>query len=141
MAAEQLAHLFQPFNRLGKESGTVEGTGIGLVVTKRLIELMGGAIGVDSAVGVGSAFWVEFKQATAPQFVPQNQEQRATDEPQTPAAAPLRTLLYVEDNPANLILVEQLLSRRAVLRLLSVADGNLGIEFVRASARRHFDGH
>lgn len=141
MAAEQLAHLFQPFNRLGKESGTVEGTGIGLVVTKRLIELMGGAIGVDSTVGVGSAFWVEFKQATAPQFVPQNQEQRATDEPQTPAAAPLRTLLYVEDNPANLILVEQLLSRRAVLRLLSVADGNLGIEFVRASARRHFDGH
>ena len=132
MAAEQLAHLFQPFNRLGKESGTVEGTGIGLVVTKRLIELMGGAIGVDSTVGVGSVFWIEFKQATAPQFVPQNQEQRATDQPQTPAAAPLRTLLYVEDNQANLILVEQLLSRRADLRLLSAADGNLGIEFARA---------
>ena len=64
MTPEQLAQLFQPFNRLGKESGPVEGTGIGLVVTKRLIELMGGAIGVDSAVGVGSVFWIEFKLTT-----------------------------------------------------------------------------
>ena len=55
----KLAQLFQPFNRLGQEAGGEEGTGIGLVVTKRLVELMGGAIGVDSTVGAGSVFWIE----------------------------------------------------------------------------------
>ncbi len=58
LTPEQLAQLFQPFNRLGKEAGGEEGTGIGLVVTKRLVELMGGSIGVDSSVGVGSVFWI-----------------------------------------------------------------------------------
>ena len=56
---EKLEQLFQPFNRLGQETGVEEGTGIGLVVTKQLVELMGGAIGVESTVGVGSEFWVE----------------------------------------------------------------------------------
>ena len=59
LAPEQLAQLFQPFNRLGQETSTEEGTGIGLVVTKQLVELMGGVIGVESSVGVGSVFWVE----------------------------------------------------------------------------------
>ena len=66
LAPEKLAQLFQPFNRLGKESGSEEGTGIGLVVTKRLIELMGGTIGVESAVGVGSVFWFELSSTSAP---------------------------------------------------------------------------
>jgi signal transduction histidine kinase len=56
---EKLTQLFQQFNRLGQEAGSVEGTGIGLVVTKQLVELMGGAIGVESTVGVGSVFWFE----------------------------------------------------------------------------------
>ena len=68
MAPEQLAQLFQPFNRLGKEASAEEGTGIGLVVTKRLVELMGGTIGVDSTVGVGSVFWIELAWTTAPQL-------------------------------------------------------------------------
>src|SRR5205814_655789 len=69
LAKEQLAQLFQPFNRIGKETGGEEGTGIGLVVTKRLVELMGGTIGVESAAGVGSVFWVELDRAVAPQLV------------------------------------------------------------------------
>ena len=81
MTPEQLAQLFQPFNRLGKESGTVEGTGIGLVVTKRLIELMGGAIGVDSVVGVGSVFWIEFKRTTAPRFDSRETEHKVLEQP------------------------------------------------------------
>ncbi|MCY7387627.1 MAG: response regulator, partial [Burkholderiales bacterium] len=132
MAPEQLAQLFQPFNRLGKESGPVEGTGIGLVVTKRLIELMGGAIGVDSAVGVGSVFWIEFKLTTAPRFNIPETGHKLLGRPQVTDGTPMRTLLYVEDNPASLKLIEQLLARRADLRMLSAADGNLGIEFARA---------
>ena len=69
LAADQLAQLFEPFNQLGQEAGSEEGTGIGLVVTKRLVELMGGRIGVESTAGVGSAFWVELPLTTAPQLV------------------------------------------------------------------------
>ena len=132
LAPEQLAQLFQPFNRLGKEAGAEEGTGIGLVVTKRLVELMGGAIGADSAVGVGSVFWIELSLTSAPQLAVREAERAALVRPQVPDGTPLRTLLYVEDNPANLELVEQLIARRPDLRLLSAADGNLGIEFARA---------
>ena len=132
LAPEQLSQLFQPFNRLGKESSAEEGTGIGLVVTKRLVELMGGTIGVDSVVGVGSVFWFEFSLTTAPKLEILEAELAALVRPAMLDGTPLRTLLYVEDNPANLELVEQLIARRADLRLLTAADGNLGIEFARA---------
>lgn len=132
LTAEQLAQLFQPFNRLGKEAGAEEGTGIGLVVTKRLVELMGGAIGVNSAVGVGSVFWIELSRTDAP-LLDANESERAALVPRPmPEGTALRTLLYVEDNPANLDLVEQLIARRPELRLLSAADGAIGIEFARA---------
>jgi len=131
MSIEQVEQLFQPFNRLGKEAGAEEGTGIGLVVTKRLVELMGGRIGVDSEPGTGSAFWVELALTSAPQL-DFGETRTALARPQVAAGEPLRTLLYVEDNPANLELVEQLISRRSELRLLTAADGNLGVEFARA---------
>ncbi len=131
LAQEQLAKLFQPFNRLGRQTGSEEGTGIGLVVTKRLVELMGGVIGVDSTVGEGSTFWVELCLAEAPQL-----DFTKTDEvavrTQVAEGTPQRTVLYVEDNPANLELVEQIITRRPDLRLLSAADGDLGVEFARA---------
>ncbi len=132
LAPEQLAQLFQPFNRLGKETGAEEGTGIGLVVTKRLVELMGGAIGADSAIVVGSVFWIELSLTSAPQLAAREAERAALMRPQLRDGTPLRTLLYVEDNPANLELVEELIARRADFRLLSAADGDLGIEFARA---------
>jgi PAS domain S-box-containing protein len=131
LTPEQLAQLFQPFNRLGKESGSEEGTGIGLVVTKRLVDLMGGTIGAESTVGLGSVFWVELRLTTAPQLAVREAERAALVPPQVPHGTPLHTLLYVEDNPANLDLVEQLIARRPDLRLLSAADGHLGIEFAR----------
>ena len=129
---EQLAQLFQPFNRLGKEGSAEEGTGIGLVVTKRLVELMGGTIGADSVVGAGSVFWVELALTSAPHLAGRDAERVALATPSAPDGAPRRTLLYVEDNPANLELVEELVTRRPDLRMLSAAEGNLGIEFARA---------
>jgi CheY-like chemotaxis protein len=134
LAPAQLAQLFQPFNRLGQENSTEEGTGIGLVVTKQLVELMNGTIGVTSTPGIGTEFWVEFPAAAAP----------ALDEtarpPLSPAPAALpgaragkqRTLLYVEDNPANMELVEQLIGRRSDLKLLTAINGHLGIVLARA---------
>jgi PAS domain S-box-containing protein len=131
LSAEQLGQLFQPFNRLGQESGGEEGTGIGLVVTQRLVALMGGLIGVESTPGVGSVFWVEMPLCTAPQ--PLASDPLALDAARAEAHpdAPQRTVLYVEDNPANLELVELIVARRADLRLLGAADASLGIEFAR----------
>jgi CheY-like chemotaxis protein len=130
---DQLAQLFQPFNRLGQEANAEEGTGIGLVVSKRLIELMGGVIGAESTVGEGSVFWIELNLTAERQPVAGAAEPTAVAQAQVPADAQLRTLLYVEDNPANLMLVEDLIARRPDIRLLSARDGNRGIEIARAS--------
>jgi PAS domain S-box-containing protein len=131
LSPEKLAHLFQPFNRLGQEAAGVEGTGIGLVMTKRLIELMGGVIGVDSAVGSGSVFWIEMISTSAPDSKLAESEAAPRAQTQVDRVASLRTLLYVEDNPANLKLVEQLIARRPDMRLLTAVNGNLGIELAR----------
>ena len=132
LSAEQLAQLFQPFNRLGKEAGPEEGTGIGLVVTKRLVELMGGTVGATSTAGTGSVFWVEFPVAAAPLRALMVDAQAATLAPVAPDGRPLRTVLYVEDNQANLEVVAQLVARRQDLRLLTAGNGQLGVEYARA---------
>jgi signal transduction histidine kinase/ActR/RegA family two-component response regulator len=128
---EQVKQLFQPFNRLGQESSAEEGTGIGLVVTKRLVELMGGTIGVTSSQGVGSMFWIEL-QSTEP--VPSRVDASAErpDQNHRHQAGEPATVLYVEDNPANLKLVEEIISFRPDLKLISAPDGHLGIELARA---------
>ncbi len=128
---EKLVQLFQPFNRLGQETGTEEGTGIGLVVTKQLVELMGGAIGVESTVGVGSEFWIELIRDDTPQL-DAGHTMPAQLEVQTQGDPKLRTLLYVEDNPANLMLVEQIIEGHPHVRMLGACDGNLGIALARA---------
>ena len=128
---EKLTQLFQPFNRLGKETGIEEGTGIGLMVSKRLVELMKGEIGVESTVGVGSVFWIELNLTAEPLLAAT--ALTATAPVQVREARRLRTLLYVEDNPANLMLIEDLVARRPDIRLLSARDGNRGIEIARAS--------
>ncbi|BAN34561.1 PAS/PAC sensor hybrid histidine kinase [Sulfuricella denitrificans skB26] len=129
---QKLMQLFQPFNRLGQENGAEEGTGIGLVVTKQLVELMGGTIGVESTVGVGSKFWIELIRDVMPQLPTGDPLSSELTQPARPNAAP-RTLLYVEDNPANLMLVEQIIQEHPHIRMLSAHDGNLGI----AVARTH----
>jgi PAS domain S-box-containing protein len=133
LSSEKLAQLFQPFNRLGQEARVEEGTGIGLVVSKRLVELMGGEIGVESTVGVGSVFWIELHSTAAPQLAVGAAEPTTVAQVQLQADVQLRTLLCVEDNPANLTLVEKLLARRPDIRLLSAREGNRGVEIAHDS--------
>jgi CheY-like chemotaxis protein len=133
LPADMLLQLFQPFNRLGRETSAEEGTGIGLVMSKRLVELMGGTIGVESTVGQGSVFWFELNSAAVPQLAVDLAKPMAISQANVQQDVPPRTLLYVEDNPANLRLIEQLIARRPDLRLLSARDGNLGIELARAN--------
>jgi PAS domain S-box-containing protein len=132
LTAEKLAQLYQPFNRLGQESvAGVAGTGIGLVVTKRLVELMGGELGVESTVGTGSVFWFELVSSAALQLEAEMSEAAARDKTPMPIGMPVHTLLYVEDNQANMRLVEQIIARRPDLRLLTAINGLLGIELAR----------
>jgi PAS domain S-box-containing protein len=133
MAPERLAQLFRPFSRVGQDTSAAAGAGIGLVVTKRLVELMGGAIGVRSHVGKGSVFWIELVAAAVPQLAAGEAELVVLAPPRVREDAIPRTLLYVEDNPANLQLVEQIIARRPDIRLLSARNGTLGVELARAA--------
>jgi PAS domain S-box-containing protein len=132
LSPEKIAHLFQPFNRLGQESKGEEGTGIGLVVSKRLVELLGGEIGVQSEVGVGSVFWIELDSSAGPELAAGEESFDASIAPAT-VSQTQRTVLCVEDNPANLLLIEKLIARRPDIRMLSAGDGNQGVELARSA--------
>jgi sensor domain CHASE-containing protein/CheY-like chemotaxis protein/nitrogen-specific signal transduction histidine kinase len=124
---DKRGELFKPFTRLGQENAGIEGTGIGLTITKRLVELMGGAIDFDSVVGQGSTFRVTLPRSEAK--APVDQDHSAASGPQ---AQGLRgTVLYVEDNPANLDLMEMVFMGLEGARLLTASTGELGIELAR----------
>lgn len=132
LSAEDIEQLFQPFNRLGQKNNTEEGTGIGLVVSKRLINLMNGKIGVVSTVGSGSMFWIELDLAQLSESAELQSntavQTNATGlKAQLPDGRYVRSLLYIEDNPANLMLVEDIIARRPDIRLFSAKDGRQGI--------------
>jgi len=141
LAADKLEQLFQPFNRLGREDSVEQGTGIGLVMCKRLIDLMGGVIGVESTIGEGSKFWFELQLAADP-TLPSAPSTRRDSQAQVQTTASMRTVLYVEDNPAILMLVEDLLARRPDVHLLAARDGVSGVEIARhRQTGRHSHGH
>jgi CheY-like chemotaxis protein len=103
------------------------------VVTKQLAELMGGVLGVESIAGVGSVFWIDLLSTAAPKHGEGAPEPISQARPQRPPGALPRTLLYVEDNLANMELVEQLIARHPDLKLLTAVNGPLGIALARAT--------
>jgi PAS domain S-box-containing protein len=138
LTAEQISRIFEPFTRVAVHRDEIEGTGIGLTITRKLVALMGGEIGVSSAPDEGSRFWVRLPPSSAepvPAALPAAMTGAAAAESATQGRrrGPGQTVLYVEDNPANLALVEYVLrQRRPQLRLLSAHTGELGLSIAEA---------
>lgn len=122
---ERQGALFQPFQRLGAEGGVVEGTGIGLVLSKRLVEAMRGRIGCDSRVGEGSLFWVELPVAEC-EALPE-EDAAVADQIDSAEPRPESRVLYIEDNPANLRLMQQIFCTRRACKLLDTHSAELGL--------------
>ncbi|MHB8719112.1 MAG: hybrid sensor histidine kinase/response regulator [Candidatus Dormibacteria bacterium] len=122
------AHLFQPFERLGRDRGRVQGTGLGLALVRQLTMAMGGAVGVRSARGAGSQFWVRLGGAA-----------KSDETSVVPAAGPSvlsdvatdRTVLYAEDNLATINLVESIFALRPTVRLITAMQGSIAIQLAR----------
>jgi CheY-like chemotaxis protein len=127
--AEKINRLFVPFDRLDAEKSTIEGTGLGLALSKRLMDAMGGTLSVRSEVGQGSTFTIELPRAISPM------EQMAHNERQESAPAlpstSKRTVLYIEDNLSNLTLIEHLLEDRSEIHLMTAMQGRLGLDLAR----------
>ncbi|MCF8474268.1 MAG: PAS domain-containing protein [Emcibacter sp.] len=132
ISLEKQKQLFMPFSRLGAENTGIEGTGIGLVITKNLIELMGGCIGVESHEDKGSTFWIEIICDT---LLPSQENKPIKKTHQTTriksTSEDAHTILYIEDNPANLRLVTQLLTRKKNMHMWSAHEPLLGLELAK----------
>lgn len=127
--AARLDRLFTPFERLGAEQTGMEGTGIGLALSKRLAELMDGRIGCESAVDYGSLFWVDLPTAVAPS---ESHAASQLDQRETANALPAEwTVLHIEDNLLNLRLIERILAQRPQTRIIPAMQGHLGLELAR----------
>ena len=132
IAPKHMSQVFEPFNRLGSEFGPIEGTGIGLSICRRIVELMGGRIGVVSSPGEGSEFWIDLPRDRLAE--PPHGQAILYGVNLGPAPAPTRAakLLYVEDNPANLRLMEHIIGRHEGLELLTATSAAIGLELARA---------
>ena len=126
LGPEQMARLFQPFQRLGAELGNVEGTGIGLSLSKQLAELMGATLGVDSAVGHGSVFWIDLRLADGA---------TAAAAGVIPAPESVHGLtcdvLYIEDNAQNVAVIDAFLASYPKVRLRTSPSGDAGLALAR----------
>jgi CheY-like chemotaxis protein len=129
IAVDKLARLFTPFDRLGAEQSTVEGTGLGLALCQRLVQAMHGTIGVSSTLGNGSTFWLDLPRAQSPlQSLPATRTASVSAEP---TSEDVRRILYIEDNFSNVTLVDQMLAERPKVELMTAMQGRVGLELAR----------
>ena len=142
LSAEQQRELFIPFNRLGAENSAIEGTGIGLSISKRIVDLMQAKMTVDSTPGKGSTFTIELpitesnesaEQVLSPWLKQENSQQETSQQEifqaeQSSIDFPASKVLYIEDNPANLKLVAHIIGRKKNIELISAHNAELGIE-------------
>lgn len=128
LSAEQIDGLFQPFNRLGSENSTIEGTGIGLVITKNLVEMMGGSIACQSQEGKGTTFSIELNLYKGESESIFNGEQQVVNVGQLFDNS--YHVLYIEDNPANIRLMAQVFAKEKNLHLSTVHEPILGLDLV-----------
>jgi signal transduction histidine kinase/ActR/RegA family two-component response regulator len=132
IAQEQLGRLFTPFERLGAERSDIEGTGIGLSLSRQLAEAMGGMLDVESVVGEGSTFWVELPLVEGP--VDRYERLHAVGgngHNGNPPPTRRHTVLYIEDNVANLTLVQRIVTEREGVEIIPAMQGRLGLELAR----------
>jgi len=130
IASEKLSRLFTPFDRLGAEQSSVEGTGLGLALSARIMHAMGGGIGASSQIGRGSTFWVDLPRAEPPSSkVPEADDNEPV--PELNNTQGKRTILYIEDNLSNLNLVQEILRQQPQIELLSAMQGRLGLDLAR----------
>jgi signal transduction histidine kinase/ActR/RegA family two-component response regulator len=131
--ADKRDKIFEPFQRAGQETGPIEGTGIGLAISKRLAELMKGRVGFTSEVGRGSTFSID-----VPSYRPATGEQTVAESPQVPipaslaAEGPRHKIVYVEDNPSNIAFMRELMDDLPKIELITAPNAELGIELIRA---------
>lgn len=131
---DKQARIFTMFDRLGAERGKVEGTGIGLVITRRLVEAMGGSIGFESREGEGSRFWLIFPPCLSDNHTPLHPAIAAAPASGGKVASGGRrpVVLHIEDNPMNLRLMHQVFTRRPDLELRDTHSAEIGLELIRA---------
>ena len=125
LTESQVARLFLPFSRLGQEHGKIEGTGVGLAISKHLAELMGATVGAESRVGAGSRFWIDLPLTTSAEDHGAPADRVEGDE--ETAEKDSITILYIEDNPANMTLMERILKRVKDSVLLGATNGPDGL--------------
>jgi PAS domain S-box-containing protein len=130
IAPDKLARVFTPFDRLGAEKSGIEGTGLGLALSQRLVHAMRGKIGVDSIIGQGSIFWLEFGRTESPSNA-LAKEKTVSSRRSRPKNVKQRSVLYIEDNLSNLTLVEQLLREDGGIHLLTAMQGRIGLDLAR----------
>lgn len=128
IAADRMERLFAAFERLGAEASGIEGTGLGLALSKPLVEAMGGTLSATSEVGHGTTFSLEFDAANDPNGDESSSSEKQTSEAASPAS---KTVLYIEDNLSNLKLVERLVKRRSHIVLISAMQGGMGVTLAR----------